>query len=113
MHHLSICAGTMVVLLEESGVLRRMDNHVELLPLCIRNGCKDRSSLCWFRFGYRNRIVAHALADKYPLPDHISEDGEAMEWIREQRRIWLQFQEPDESPVLASVRVLLSSTSEA
>lgn len=110
-HHLSIYAGTIVVLLEESELLNRINSDIELLPLSIRNGCCDRSSLGWFRFGYRNRLAAHAFSRILPVPENITEDVEIRNWVRERRKYWLKNEDEysEEPAVLGCVRIILSS----
>jgi hypothetical protein len=34
---------------------------LQALPLCVRNGCDNLDVLAWFRFGFRQRMCAHAL----------------------------------------------------
>ena len=46
---------------------------LQALPLCIRYGCNDMASLAWFRFGYRQRTSAHALATTFPPPQEMTE----------------------------------------
>ena len=62
---------------------------LEMLPLAIRNGCGDRSSLSWYRFGVRHRRIAHLLASLMPLPEDLSRDEEVESWIVGQRNAWL------------------------
>ena len=68
---------------------------LQALPLCIRNGCDELSVLAWFRFGIRQRVCAHALSDRYPLPAQLAGDTARAETVRKLRREWLR-EEPDD-----------------
>jgi hypothetical protein len=59
------------------------------LPLAVRCGASDPSSLAWFRFGVRHRVTAHALARVFPIPDALEDDAAVRTWVREMRRAWL------------------------
>jgi hypothetical protein len=59
------------------------------LPLCIRNGCDSLGSLAWYRFGYRQRVCAHALEAAFPVPAELKNDEERMLWVMRTRRQWL------------------------
>jgi len=112
LHHLSIYAGAMLVVLEESNLLERDLGVMPLLPLCIRNGCNNRDSLAWFRYGYRNRIAAHEFARTYPLPIEVQEDSQIKTWITAIRRFWLN-ENPDEitSNALRNVWTIMNTSS--
>lgn len=61
---------------------------LQLLPVAMRSGCGDRSSLSWFRFGLRYRRVAHLLARAFPVPGGL-DDGETKQWVIATRREWI------------------------
>jgi len=54
---------------------------LEMLSLAIRNGCGDRSSLSWFRFGIRHRRVAHLLAARMPVPLEMGTDEQVEAFV--------------------------------
>jgi len=62
---------------------------LEMLPLAIRNGCGDRSSLAWFRFGVRHRRVAHLLAARMPVPDELATDEQIENFVLGARDAWI------------------------
>lgn len=110
LHHLSIYAGALLVILEESDLLNDQLGEMPLLPLCIRNGCNSRDSLAWFRYGYRNRIAAHEFAQIYPIPMAIQDDSELKRWIKRQLREWIREDASEaEAEALQSVRTILNS----
>ncbi|MDR4504432.1 MAG: DEAD/DEAH box helicase [Candidatus Scalindua sp.] len=110
LHHLSIYAGALLVILEESDLLSDQLGEMPLLPLCIRNGCNSRDSLAWFRYGYRNRIAAHEFARIYPIPIAIQDDSELKRWINRQLSEWIREDAGEaEAEVLQSVRTILNS----
>src|SRR6185369_1801185 len=71
LHHLSIFAGALLVVLEESNLMDGELGEMPSLPICIRNGCSSPGALAWFRHGYRNRIAAREFAQLYPIPAEI------------------------------------------
>ncbi len=108
MHHLSLFAGALLVILEESDHLGEQLGEMSLLPLCIRNGCCNRDSLAWFRYGYRNRVAAHAFARTFPIPEEIQDDSEVKLWVKRRRREWLNEEVNEEDfSVLRSVRIII------
>lgn len=109
LHHLSIYAGALLVILEESNLFNGEMGEMPLLPLCIRNGCCSRDSLAWFRYGYRNRIAAHEFAREYPIPAEILNDADIKTWVTAQRSLWLN-EDPTEieSDALRSVWTILN-----
>lgn len=110
LHHLSIYAGALLVILEESDLLNDQLGEMPLLPLCIRNGCNSRDSLAWFRYGYRNRIAAHEFAQIYPIPMAIQDDSELKRWIKRQLTEWIREDASEaEAEALQSVRTILNS----
>jgi hypothetical protein len=110
LHHLSIYAGALLVILEESDLLSDQLGEMPLLPLCIRNGCNSRDSLAWFRYGYRNRIVAHEFAQIYPVPMTIQDDSELKRWIKRQREGWIRENASEaDTEALRCVRKILNS----
>lgn len=108
LHHLSIYAGALLVILEESHYSSDEVGEMPLLPLCIRNGCRSRDSWAWFRYGYRNRMVAHEFAARFPIPGTTKDDGDVESWIRQRRKEWLEgdITESD-AEVLKHVRLIL------
>lgn len=62
---------------------------LEALPLCIRNGCHSLGSLAWYRFGYRQRVCAHAFESVFPVPLDMTNDEERMSWVVKTRLDWL------------------------
>jgi hypothetical protein len=92
----------------DSGTSVTMPEHLEALPLCIRAGCDSLDSLGWFRFGYRQRVCAHALANAFPVPPDIIGDSERARWIRSMRRLWLSGAVPGaDQGLLASARTVV------
>lgn len=63
---------------------------LNLLPLAVRCGASTRSSLAWYRFGMRHRVVAHVFARSFPLPEDVQDDIAVRTWIHEKRRGWLE-----------------------
>ncbi len=63
---------------------------LEMLPLAIRNGCGDRSSLSWFRFGIRHRRVAHLLASRVPVPDELTTEEQIETFVVNARDVWAE-----------------------
>ena len=61
---------------------------LQSLPLCLRYGCNDMTSLAWFRFGYRQRASAHALSRAFPPPPDLGE-AELAKWIRSTMAKWI------------------------
>lgn len=110
LHHLSIYAGALLVVLEESDLLEGNLGAMPLLPLCIRNGCNSRDSLAWFRYGYRNRIAAHEFSQLYPVPPELQDDRDLKVWTSNQKTQWLN-QDIDqiESVALRSVWTIMHS----
>ena len=77
------------------------------LPLCIRNGCDSLSTLAWFRFGLRERICAHELARRFPVPSELAEDILRAQWVRDTRRKWLTHADVDEAEILGAARTII------
>jgi len=90
---LAIDAGCFLAVQEcwvnDSPVNQQVPDALQALPLCIRNGCDSLDSLAWFRFGYHQRICAHALAKELPIPPFIYGDTARSEWVRRVRSMWL------------------------
>jgi len=95
-------AGCLVAILEQSWKAQGAaapPQALQALPLCIRFGCNSLEILAWYRFGFRQRVSAHALATAFPLPvDAISDSQRATE-VRKLRRRWLAGQV---APVVAN-----------
>lgn len=110
LHNLSIYAGALLVILEQSNLLNGEHGKMPLLPLAIRNGCNGRDSLSWFRYGYRNRMAAHDFAQVYPIPSEIRDESDVREWVTKRRRAWLNDDSPYiQSMALRSVWIILNS----
>lgn len=110
LHHLSIYAGALQAIIEGSNLLNGNLGQLPLFPLCIRNGCNNRESLAWFRYGYRNRMIAHEFARIYPVPAEIQDEASIRDWIANVKRNWLNaIPEENESLVLRSARVMSAS----
>jgi len=113
---LAIDAGCLVAiqelaLEEERGSPVPLAETLQALPLCIRNGCDSLGSLAWYRFGYRQRICAHALEHAFPVPNELSNDADRANWVRLTRREWLSGALPDDGqPILAHVKTTLLET---
>lgn len=107
---LAVDAGCLVLivekLLQELGWNDEPPEALGALPLCVRNGCNDLSVLAWFRHGYRQRIVAHAFAAAYPLPDRTSGEVDRRAFVELTKR---SFTRSDEAapPVLEHARTVL------
>ncbi|MFZ5497062.1 MAG: DEAD/DEAH box helicase [Verrucomicrobiota bacterium] len=87
---------------------------LQALPLCIRYGCDSLGVLAWYRFGYRQRHSAHALARAFGVPA-VSDDGERARWIAKTRYRWMEgkIETPSGAdPVLASVLQILQYNAE-
>jgi len=110
LHHLSIYAGALLVILEESNFIDDQIGEMPLLPLCIRNGCFNRDSWDWFKYGYRNRMAAHEFALKFPIPEAIRDDSDIKRWIKVRRKEWLRGDVVEtEADALKSVRLIIKS----
>jgi hypothetical protein len=84
---------------------------LQALPLCIRNGCDSLGSLSWFRFGYRQRVCAHALEHAFPVPQILTNDSERAQWVRQTRRDWLSGKlVPVNRPILDHAKTVITET---
>ncbi|WP_404369961.1 DEAD/DEAH box helicase [Corallococcus coralloides] len=72
---------------------------LQALPLCIKNGANSLDVLAWFRFGYRQRVCAHALAQVFPLEAGLKTDDARARAVRRRRNDWLTA-EPNNPPNL-------------
>lgn len=87
---------------------------LQALPLCIRYGCDSLGVLGWYRFGYRQRRSAHALARAFGVLS-TKDDGERARWITKTRHRWIEGKiatPHDAEPMLKSVLHILQSGSE-
>jgi hypothetical protein len=84
---------------------------LQALPLCVRNGCSTLDELAWFRFGFRQRVCAHALAKAFPIPSVVSNDEGRAEYVRDARHMWLNNQAPDTDPLLGFARTVITEGS--
>lgn len=93
--------------LESEGPQNTCSEALQALPLCIRNGCSTLDQLAWFRFGFRQRVCAHALAKAFPIPAGILDDNGRAQFVRRTRRGWLDDSEPDADPLLSFARAVI------
>jgi len=109
-NNLAIDAGCLAAVHElgVTGQENPLPDGLQALPLCIRNGCDSIGVLAWYRFGYRQRICAHAFQAVFPLPDDLADDSARAAWVREKHRQWLA-DEVDASayPVLEHARTVI------
>ena len=112
---LSMDAGCLLAIQEHLAInqqdeAQEVPDSLKALPLCIRNGCDSLSSISWFRFGFRQRVVAHRLSRLFPLPQEATNDLERMNWILDAQRGWLRDgpQDNDEA-LLSSIRVIFDA----
>lgn len=68
-------AGLLVATLEETIFKEEtLPFNLNALPLAIKNGLQDHSSLYWYTYTFRNRIVAHTLSAVFPLDEFVDEE---------------------------------------
>lgn len=84
---------------------------LQALPLCIRNGCDSLDVLAWFRFGFRQRMCAHALAEAFPLPADVAGDAARAQAVRDLRREWLRAEPNGDASLLDFARVIVKDGS--
>ena len=58
------------------------------MPLCIKYGSDSVEALAWYRFGIRLRRPAKLLYQAFPPPP-LGDDELLQNWVRNQRRLWL------------------------
>lgn len=88
---------------------------LKAVPLCIRNGCNSVSTLAWFRFGYRQRVCAHRLASRFPIPDENKDDEARSKWVRLTRSQWLRgdvILEDEPDALLSAAKIVIESNFE-
>ncbi|GAF96340.1 unnamed protein product, partial [marine sediment metagenome] len=110
---LAIDAGCFVALHELAvrGAASSIPETLQGLPLCIRNGCDSLGSLSWYRFGYRQRLCAHALERVFSVPRELANDTARANWVRQTRREWLSGRiTADNEPILAYARTVIQET---
>lgn len=105
-------AGCLVALLEQSWKAEAAatpPEALQALPLCVRFGCNSHETLAWFRFGFRQRVSAHALAAAFPLTPNINNDAQRATEVRRLRRQWLsgQIGPVVDGPILEKIAVVL------
>lgn len=108
---LAIDAGCLVALVEAhlrtSDLSATVPRALAILPLCLRYGCDTEDALAWFRYGYRQRVAAHALATRFPLA-MVSDDEEALrEAVHAKRRAWLADEDNEFENTLLAARVVV------
>jgi len=91
---LAIDAGCFLALHEfgtrrEAGPSEQVPEPLQGLPLCIRNGCDSLGTLSWYRFGFRERVCAHAFEVAFPVPPTLTNDFQRAQWVISTRREWL------------------------
>jgi hypothetical protein len=85
-------AGCLVALLEQAWKAEGAappPESLQALPLCVRFGCNSIETLAWYRFGFRQRISAHALARAFPLVGTFQSDTQRAAEVRSLRKQWL------------------------
>lgn len=90
---------------EHVGVV--VPESLQALPLCIRNGCDSLDVLAWFRFGFRQRTCAHALAAAFPLAGDVVGDAARARSVGEMRREWLRAEPDGDAALLDFARVIV------
>jgi len=112
---LAIDAGCFMALVEanlrQGDALREVPRALAILPLCLRHGCNSEGTLAWFRYGYRQRVAAHALAGEFPL-QAITDDNTLQDEVRVKRQEWLARESAGEGPVLRASRIALDELKE-
>lgn len=111
---LAIDAGCVVALIEAH--LRAADESVRIprslaiLPLCLRYGCDTDEVLAWFRYGYRQRVAAHALAGRLPVNVPADSDEEQLrDAVQARRREWLADEGDHEDEIIGAARIVIQS----
>jgi hypothetical protein len=89
-----------------------LPDELQALPLCVRHGCDTLNTLAWFRFGFRERVCAHALAAKYPIPDMVSSDVERRLAVRRLRNAWLEEDDSSSALLKAARTIIMDGSSE-
>jgi hypothetical protein len=87
------------------------------LPMSIKYGCDTPGALAWFRFGVRLRRASRLLATTFPPPSNIVTDEVLKNWVRNQRREWLQSDSdgPDgasDGAVISAIRRFITARSD-
>ena len=92
----------------EGGANAPIPETLQALPLCIRNGCDNLDVLAWYRFGFRNRVCAHAFARAFPLPADVITDSGRATWVRKTRGKWLTGGlTAEDEPILAHAKTII------
>lgn len=112
--NLAIDAGCFLAIHELSinGEDRDLPASLQGLPLCIRNGLNSVGALSWYRFGYRERVCAHAFQRLFPVPADLKNDAERATWVKQQRKEWLQGNIHSDEPVLEYAKTVIKEGSE-
>ncbi|HEY5743583.1 MAG TPA: DEAD/DEAH box helicase [Terrimicrobiaceae bacterium] len=105
-------AGCLVAILEQSWKAQGAaapPQALQALPLCLRFGCNSLETLAWYRFGFPQRVSAHALARAFPLPVDAASDSQRATEARQLRRRWLagQIAAAVDNPILENVATVL------
>lgn len=112
---LSIDAGCFLAIHELGVQGDRADASIpetlQALSLCIRNGCDSLGTLAWYRFGYHERVCAHALQRTFKVPEELTNDGDRADWVRKTRREWLSGKlDTGDQPILALARTIIQGS---
>ncbi|MEY2487731.1 MAG: hypothetical protein QOH39_3379 [Verrucomicrobiota bacterium] len=105
-------AGCLVAILEQTWKAEgaaEPPQALQALPLCVRFGCNSLETLAWYRFGFRQRVSAHALAKAFPLPVDAATDSQRAIEVRQLRGRWLagQIAPAIDNPILQNVATVL------
>jgi len=105
-------AGCLVAVLEQAWKAQGAASPpqaLQALPLCIRFGCDSLETLAWFRFGFRQRVSAHALGKAFPLTPNVASDVQRASEVRQIRSRWLSghIQPEVADPILSHVASVL------
>ena len=105
-------AGCLVAVLEQAWKAQGADappESLQALPLCVRFGCNSLETLAWFRFGFRQRVGAHALARALPVSSGLASDTQRATEVRTLRSRWLdeRVSPVDENPILSHIATVL------
>lgn len=76
------------------------------LPLCVRNGCSDLDTLAWFRFGFRQRMCAHAFARQFPRAANAALGRR--KFVEGARREWLRSEQDEADELLQHARTIIT-----
>ena len=113
---MSIDAGCFLALNEAifpaNDEVQNVPEALAILPICIRHGLDSAAALHWYRYGFANRVVAHALNRNLPIPVEIVRDEDRIQWVRSTKRRWIagEFDGLERAPFLEHARTILRGT---